>query len=486
MLQSQTPLLDALKSCALRPHAAFYTPGHKRGQGAPSRFKELIGMSALAADLPELPELDNLFAPQGAIQAAQELAATAFGADRTWFLANGSTSGVIAAILATCAPGDRLILPRNVHQSAISALILAGVIPIFVHPDYDPALDLAYSLTPEGLTTAIGQYPEARAVLLVSPTYQGFCGDVATLAQIAHHHGIPLIVDEAHGPHFGFHPALPASALSLGADIAIQSTHKVLSALTQASMLHLKGNRVDPNRLSRALQLIQSTSPNYLLLASLDAARQQMATQGWELLERTLQLANRARQELAQIPGLAVLGVDRLHSRPGFFALDPTRLTLIVTGLGIDGFTADEILHQQFAVTAECPSWRHLTFILSSGNTAPEIDQLIAACTTLAKSPLPDAPSPIPNAPSSIAYPPITIAPREAFFAPKETLPFHQAVGRISAELVCPYPPGIPILLPGEAVTAAALDALQQVLVAGGMVSGCADPSLQTIQVCTL
>ncbi len=230
--------------------------------------------------MPELPELDNLFAPEGVILQAQQLSAEAFGADRTWFLANGSTSGVVAAILATCGPGDKIVLPRNVHQSAVSGLVLSGAIPIFITPEYDPTFDIAHSITPTAVSEALARHPDAKAVMMVYPTYYGVCGDIAAIAHIAHQHNIPLLVDEAHGPHFTFHPDLPISALAAGADLTVQSTHKVLSALTQAAMLHTQGMRVDNDRLSKALQLVQSTSPSYLLLASLDVARYQMATQG--------------------------------------------------------------------------------------------------------------------------------------------------------------------------------------------------------------
>ena len=305
--QAKTPLLDALRECANKHHAPFYTPGHKRGQGISQRLADCFGSAVFKADLPELAELDNLFAPQGVIQEAQELAAAAFGAEHTWFLVNGSTCGIEAAILATCAPGDKIILPRNVHQSAIAALILSGAVPIFVTPEYDSVLDIAHSITPSSVATALKQHPDAKAVMMVYPTYYGVCGDVSAIAQLAHQHGIPLLVDEAHGPHFAFHPDLPNSAMAAGADLTVQSIHKVLGAMTQASMLHVQGSWIDTERLSQSLQLLQSTSPSYLLLASLDAARQQMALQGEQLMSHTLQLADIARIRISQIPGLSVL-----------------------------------------------------------------------------------------------------------------------------------------------------------------------------------
>ena len=486
--QKTAPLLDALQACAHKPHAAFYAPGHKRGQGIPQPLASLLGSAVFRADLPELPELDNLFAPEGAIQEAQELAAAAFGASQTWFLVNGSTVGITAAILATCGSGDKIILPRNIHSSAIAGLILSGAIPVFVTPEYDPLLDLAHSITPEAVSAALKQHPDVKAVMMVYPTYYGVCGDIKAIADVTHQYHIPLLVDEAHAPHFAFHPGLPPSALSCGADVTVQSIHKLLGSMTQSAMLHLQGNRVDPKRIAKALQLLQSTSPSYLLLASLDAARQQMALYGEKLMTQTLQLAEIAKREIRQIPGLSILEPLPATSTPGFFALDATRLTVTVSGLGLTGYEADEVLHQQLGVTAELPSLQHLTFIISLGNTEADIEQLIQALKTLAKEhrqeiqPLPERK--IGKIVSDGIFGDLpSISPRDAFFAPTETVTREQANHRISAELICPYPPGIPILMPGEVITPTALDYLQQVIRFGGTITGCSDRSLKTLRV---
>lgn len=518
--QAETPLLDALWECANKHHAPFYTPGHKQGRGISQRLSDRFGKAVFRADLPELPELDNLFAPQEVIQSAQQLAAEAFGAEKTWFLVNGSTCGVEAAILATCKAGDKIILPRNVHYSAIAGVILSGAIPIFVYPEYDPVLNIAHSITTDAIASTLKQHPDAKAVMMVYPTYYGVCGDVAAIASITHQYNIPLLVDEAHAAHFAFHPELPTPALAAGADLSVQSIHKVLSAMTQASMLHVRGNRVDFDRVNKALQLLQSTSPSYLLLASLDAARQQMALHGQELMTKTLQLADDARNRISQIPGLSVL---QLIKSPGFVALDRTRLTVTVSDLGLTGFEADEILHQQLRVTAELPSLQHLTFIITLGNTESDIEQLVQAFIALARMrdegergrwgdgelrcrgasvqgsrgeklltthysllttntnhyslPIANYSLPITNSPQT------RLTPREAFFAPTETLPIEQTTNCISAELVCPYPPGIPVLIPGEVVTPEAIDYLQKIETLGGYISGCADSSLKQLKV---
>ena len=456
------------------------------------------------ADLPELPELDNLFAPQGAIAAAQELAAEALGAAESRFLVNGSTCGIIAAILATCGNGEKIILPRNIHQSVISGLILSGAMPIFVSPEYDPEWDLVYSISADGVAAALAAHPDAKAIMIVYPTYHGVCGDITEIAEIAHQHGIPLLVDEAHGPHFAFHGDFPIAALAAGADLTVQSIHKVLGAMTQASMLHFQGQLIDRDRLNLALQMVQSSSPSYLLLASLDAARRQMAIAGQELMAQTLALAATARAKIASVPGLKVFNGPTLPS-PGFCHLDPTRLTVKVTDLGLTGYQADEILHEQLGVTAELPGLQHLTFIISLGNTAADIDRLVSGFSRLAQDYATPPVSPLFKGGwggsmvspegwggsmlssegwgGSIAHPISALTPREAFFAPRETLPIAATVGRISAELVCPYPPGIPVLIPGEAIAQNSLEFLQKILANGGTITGCSQPDLTTLKV---
>lgn len=475
--QHQTPLLETLAKLATQPDAAFYTPGHKRGQGISQSLVNLLGYSVFRADLPELPELDNLFAPEGVIEQAQLLAAEAFGATHTWFLVNGSTCGIIAAILATCQTGDKIILPRNIHQSAIAGLILSGAIPIFLNPAYNSSYDFAYSITPEALENALKQHPDAKAVMVVYPTYQGICGDLEAMISITQHYNIPLLVDEAHGGHFAFHPHLPPSALSRGADVTIQSTHKVLGAFTQSAMLHSQGQKVNPQKITQALQLLQSSSPNYLLLASLDAARQQMALEGEKLLTKTLRLAKLAREKLGQISGLSVLELEQ--PVPGFRWLDQTRLTVNLSQIGLSGYQADEFLRQQMGVTAELPLLHHLTFIITFGNTKDDIDKLVQGFKSLADSysPISVSISP-PPPPSSMG-----MSPRDAFFSPTETIAIDDSIGYISAELVCPYPPGIPVLMPGEIISAEAIAYLQEVLALGAMITGCSDTTLKTLKI---
>jgi arginine decarboxylase len=480
-MANHTPILSALRRWADRDCAPFYTPGHKQGQGMGEDFLDLWQQFGLRLDLPELPGLDNLAQPQGIIQEAQQLAAEVFGATHTRFLVNGSTTGVIAAMLATCQPGDRLLMPRNVHRSAIAGAIHSGVLPVFVDPEYVPALDIAHGLTVASIEQALAQYPDIRAILVVAPTYYGVSGDLGAMAAIAHEHGIPLIVDAAHGAHFGFHPGLPPSPLALGADIVVQSTHKLLGALTQASMLHVNGDLIDVERLDRCLQILQTSSPSYLLLASLDSARAQMATYGRELLDRTLELTAKARSALADIPGLLTLDLTG-HQSPGCASFDPTRLTVTVNEVGWTGYEADELLCEKYRVIAEMPSLRHLTFIVSIGNREWDLEMLVAGMRGLAQAGRPTLYLPM-AAEAEIVIREPAVSPRAAFFAAQVVVPIEQAINRIAAETICPYPPGIPTIVLGEVVTPEAIDYLQHILGAGGEIVGARDPEFRHLRV---
>ncbi|AMW26924.1 MULTISPECIES: aminotransferase class I/II-fold pyridoxal phosphate-dependent enzyme [Arthrospira] len=493
MDQNQTPLLTALKQAAETPGAAFYTPGHRRGQGIPESLAAVFGSQVFRADLPELPELDNLFAPEGVIKQAQELAAAAFGSDLCRFLVNGSTVGIIASILATCDPEDKILLPRNIHKSVISGLVMSGARAIFINPEYDQDWHFPLSLTPKAIAKALEQHPDIKAVMVVYPTYHGICGNLAAIATIVHNHNIPLLVDEAHGGHFHFHQQLPPSALQWGADLTVQSTHKVLGAMNQASMVHIKGDRINLTRLDNALQMLQTTSPSYLLLASLDAARHQIVNHGQKRLTEALKLAQRAKTQLENLPGL------RVYHPPltaGCVALDPTRLTVEVSHCGLSGYEADTILHQQFGVTAELPDLQHLTMIISPANSQADIDQMIKGFAFLSQKALSGASQNPPTqnqhhwqmidtiSPFETAIAEVSaMSVRDAFFAKTISLPTPDCPGQISAECVCPYPPGVPILWPGEAISKKAIAFLQQVKALGGEITGSSDQTLATLRV---
>jgi arginine/lysine/ornithine decarboxylase len=472
---NQAPLIEVLQKVAMNSQVPFFTPGHKRGQGMASVLRQWWGAEVFQADLPELPELDNLLAPSGVLQQAQDLAAAAFGASQTWFLTNGSTAGIVAAILATCGEGEKIVLPRNVHQSVISGLVLSGAMPVFVEPAYDEVWGIAGGVTPSAVAGALTNHRDAKAVMLVSPTYYGVASDLEAIANIVHQYGIPLLVDEAHGAHFGFHPSLPPSAMASGADLAVQSTHKVLGAMTQAGMLHCQGERIDRQRLRQSLAMVQSSSPSYILLATLDAARRQMALQGRELMANALALGDRAAVELQQVAGVEVWEPTQFPRR------DRSRITVDVSQLAGGGYEVDVLLHEEFGVTCELPTPYHLMFLITFGNTEEDIDQLVGAfCAVVRQGGRNfDGRIVLP----AIPRPALACSPRQAFYAAQETVSWRQARDRISAVSVCPYPPGIPLLVPGEVISEAAIAYLAQVQDSGGTIVGCSDTDEQTIAV---
>ncbi|MGD1903841.1 MAG: aminotransferase class I/II-fold pyridoxal phosphate-dependent enzyme [Geitlerinemataceae cyanobacterium] len=488
--QAAQPIVEALHAIASRSQARFYLPGHKGGQGAPDILREALGETVWRWDLPELPDFDTLAIPTGAIAEAQTLAARAFGADRTWFLCNGSTAGVIAALSATCRPGDRVLMPRNVHRSAISGLVQCGAVPVFAAPsiaapDIDPDWNIDRGLQPEAVARALDRHPELAAIFLVSPNYYGLSCDLpaivrlARAAEVHRNSPLPVIVDAAHGSHFPFHSDLPAAALAAGADVAIESTHKTLGALSQASMLHLKGDRVDADRLDRALSLVQSTSPNALLLASLDAARHQMATAGRDWLDRTLHCADRLRAGAIACgwpvwhPSATAKIASSVASSDERF--DRTRITLRTQDFGLSGYSADDWLYER-GVAAELPTDRHLTFVVTLGNTDADVDRALEALRGLkALRSTGDRAPDLAIDLDTAAWPELSepeLSPRDAFFAETETIVLAQSRDRICADTLCPYPPGIPLLFPGERITAQSIAALENIAGSGGTITG--------------
>jgi arginine/lysine/ornithine decarboxylase len=375
----------------------------------------------------------------------------------------------------------------------LSGLVLTGARPVYLRPEWDEALGLDHCVTAETVERALDEHPDARAVCALHPTYHGAVSDLRRIAALCHARGKPLLVDEAHGPHFHFHPALPVSALEAGADLVVQSSHKLASAMTQASLLHARHRvgpsgqpLVDPSRLRQALQLVQSTSPSYVLMASLDAARRQLALEGERLLDGALRLAEDARRRLNALTGVSVFGRERV-GHPGLFDLDVTRLTIDVTGLGVTGFELLPLLGSEYGVQPEMATLHHVLLLVTPGNSAADLDRVVAAFESLSERGTPSAiprlaavPEPLP---SPCALPELAMTPRDAFFARAEAVRFEASVGRVSAELVAPYPPGIPVLAPGEVVSAEAAGYLRRVQRMGATLHGPEDAQLRTLKV---
>ena len=468
MNQNLAPLLQAAQRYLDIDHAAFYMPAHKRGQSIDRELQALMGANIFRLDLPELPDLEE------PIALAEELAADAYGSDRAWFLTNGSTCGVQAMLLATCQEGDKILIGRNCHKAAIAGLVLSGAKPIYLPTDYLPEFDLDLGVSPNTLEFFLHQHPDTKAVMLVSPNYFGVCGELEKMVAIAHRFEIPLLVDAAHGAHLGFHPDLPISALQAGADLVVQSTHKMAGSLTQSSILHLQGDRVNIAQIDRALEILRSTSPNLLLMISLDVARRQMATQGNGLLSETLRLSREVRSQLQQIPKLPTFNQIEVPT------LDETRLTIMVNQLGITGFEVDEYFHAQLNVIAEMPTLTQLVFSFSIGNTQADSDRLVAAFQKLVNLEGGAKRRPLDH---NFLIPDSLLTPRQAYFAKTKRVNLHNAIGNISAESLCPYPPGIPLVCIGEKVTEEVVEILQAILRSGGVVNGASDRSLKTILV---
>jgi arginine decarboxylase len=491
MDQSKAPYFQALLEYVDSGVQPFHTPGHIQGHGADRAFREFVGDNILAIDLTPMPGIDDLLQPTEALKEAQELAAEAYGADRTFFLINGSTSGNQCMMMAAVNPGDKIAVPRNSHKSMLGGLIMSGAEPIYMQPAVDQEMHMDNAVTPQTVERTIDAHPDLEAVYLVSPTYYGVAADLEGIERIVHSRGKLLLVDEAWGPHFHFHPALPISATAAGADLCINSTHKMLSAFSQCAMLHQIGERVRLDRLKAVLKMFLSTSPNLPMVASLDVARRQMATEGAALLSRTIDLAQDARRRLNEIAGVACFG-EEIQGREGIFDLDPTKITVRVTGLGYTGYEASEILRRRYNIQVELADLFNVVALFTIGTTREAAERFVTAFEEMARD---ERPVDI-YAPSGILerrlkrgtyhlppIPPMRMLPRDAFLAESEAVSFRASAGRICAETVSPYPPGIPVISPGEEITPEIIDYLRLELKAGVRIQGPSDDALRTIRV---
>jgi arginine decarboxylase len=489
--QTRAPYFAALLDYVDAGVIPFHTPGHKQGLGMERAFRDFVGDNVLAIDLTQIRGLDDLLQPEGPLREAQDLAAECFGAEHSFFLINGSTSGNQCMMMTALNPGDKLLMPRNAHKSAMGGLIMSGAYPVYMQPEVDEGMHMDHTVTPETVRQGLREHPDVKAVYIVSPTYYGVAADLRAIADIAHEHGVPLLVDEAWGPHFHFHPALPLSAMQAGADMCINSTHKMLGSLSQTAMLHIQGKRIRIDRAKGVYKLFLSTSPNLVLVASLDVARRQMALEGPALLSRTIEIANDTRRRLNDIPGIYCFGSE-LEGNPGVFDLDPTKITITVKALGYTGYEAEEILRRRYNVQCELADLFNTLALYTIGTTADAADELVYGVKELARE---DRPVDI-FSPSGVLerrlktgtyklpkIPPIRLVPREAFLSNTEFVPFKKSAGRICAEVITPYPPGIPVISPGEEITLEIIDYLDLEKKAGVRMQGPYDSELRTIRV---
>ncbi|MDQ2679835.1 MAG: aminotransferase class I/II-fold pyridoxal phosphate-dependent enzyme [Candidatus Eremiobacteraeota bacterium] len=491
MDQTKTPYFQALLDYVDAGVIPFHTPGHMQGIGMDRAFREFIGDNMASIDLTPMPGIDDLLQPTESIKEAQQLAAEAYGAERTYFLINGSTSGNQCMMMTAVNPGDLIAVPRNAHKSMLGGLVMSGASPVYMQPEVDDALHMDHCVTPETVSRTLAEFPQIKAVYLVSPTYYGVAADLEAIEKIAHDAGKLFLVDEAWGPHFHFHPALPISATAAGADLCINSTHKMLSAFSQCAMLHQQGDRVRVDRLEAVLKMFLSTSPNLPMVASLDVARKQMATEGAALLSKTIELAEDARRQLNAIPGVYCFG-EEMQGRHGIFDLDPTKITITVKDLGYTGYEASEILRRRYNVQVELADLFNIVALFTIGTTRAAADRLIFGVSELAREDRPlDMFSPsgvLERRIKTGSYklpkiPPMRMLPRDAFLADTEFVKFKASKGRICAETISPYPPGIPVISPGEEITPEIIDYLGLELRAGVRMQGPFDKDLKSIRV---
>jgi lysine decarboxylase len=480
--QYKTPLFSGLLEHAKKNPVQFHIPGHKKGSGIDPEFRNFIGDNALSIDLINIGPLDDLHSPKGIIKQAQDLAAEAFGADHTFFSVQGTSGAIMTMVMAICGPDDKIIVPRNVHKSVMSAIVFSGAVPVFIHPEIDEKLGISHGITTDSVEKALQQHPDAKGVLVINPTYFGISADLKKIVEIAHSHNVPVLVDEAHGAHIHFHDRLPLSAMQAGADMAATSVHKLGGSMTQSSILNIKEGRVSAKRVQSILSMLTTTSTSYLLLASLDVARKRLATEGKELIEQTINLAQKMRKQINEVEHLYCVGEEILGSK-ATYDYDPTKLIISVKDLGITGFEVEKWLRERHNIEVELSDLYNILCIVTPGDTEKEALILVNALKELADECEHSAEKREPLQVLLPDIPLLALTPRDAFYAETETIPFEESEGRIIAEFVMVYPPGIPIFIPGEIITKENLHYIRKNLEVGLPVQGPEDDEINTIRV---
>lgn len=477
--QSETPLLSALLRYTEEQTIPFHVPGHKQGRGNQA-LEELLGPLCMSIDLTCMEDLDNICNPTSSIKQAQELAAQLYGAEYAYFLVNGTTCGIQAMILSVCQPGDKIIIPRNAHKSAIGGLILSGAEPVYIEPEIDEYLGISMAVKPEIVEEALQKHPDAKAVFMINPTYYGIAADLKSIVNIAHAYQVPVIVDEAHGAHLKFHSQLPISAMEAGADLAASSTHKLAGSLTQSSILLHQGTLISHEKVKASLNLSQTTSPSYILMASLDIARKQLAEKGPEMMKKAYQLSLWARKEISKIKGYYVMG-DEILKREGCHTLDRMKIVINVRELGLSGYDVEKILRRKYHLQVELSDLFNIIALITIGDTQETISYLIQALKEIAQGQsLNNVVKyfiPVPAIPEAI------ISPRAAFYGETKTISFNESEGEISAEMIMAYPPGIPIVCPGERITQEIIDYVNILKNEAAELQGTEDPEIKQIKV---
>lgn len=476
--QNKMPLFEAVKAYHDKNVVPFDVPGHKHGQGL-LEFADFVGETVMQIDVNSMKPLDYLSNPVSVIKEAQELAAQAFSADHCFFLVNGTTSAVQSMIMSACSPGDKIILPRNAHKSAINGIILSGAQPVYVQPELDKELGIAMGVTPEAIEKAIEQNPDAKAVFIINPTYYGYTSNLSEIVKLCHEKDIMVLVDEAHGAHFSFHESLPQSAMSAGADMSSVSLHKTGGSLTQSSLLLMKEDRIQESLVRAMINLTLTTSASYLLMSSLDVARKQLAVRGKETLDRVVEISRWARDEINKIDGLYAFGRERINGC-GVFDFDETKLGIDVNGIGLTGFEAYDILRDEYNIQMELGDVCNILAIISVGDDKKSVKALVDAISDMAKRYRRES-FDIGTLP--LENPEVVVSPRQAFYGRKKMVKLEESEGLICAESVMAYPPGIPVVTMGEKITKEIIEYVQFMKTQHTTLSGTKDQYIENIEV---
>lgn len=479
--QLKTPLFDTLLEHAKRNVVSFHTPGHKNGRGIDKKLKDFTGPDIYGLDVTVFDEVDSLHDPVGPIKKAQELMARAYGVEHSLFLVNGTSVGNIAMFLSACDPGDSIIISRSSHKSIMAGVILSGVWPIWIQPKIEQNLDIIFNSTYDQIKNALDTYPESRAVFVTCPTYNGVVTEIKKIAELCHRRGKILLVDEAHGPHLKFHKDLPMSAVDAGADLVVQSTHKILSALSQGSVLHFNSKLIDINRVKKIVSMLQTTSPSYFTLASLDVARKQAVSQGSAMLSKVMAAAEWARKEINHnIPNMKCF--TRAEMNQMGFDLDVTKLTINVTKTGLSGYEVDAILANEYNIQVDCSDTFNLIAIMGIGSDKSDVVALVNALKDISKKYKGTQKNWILKIPSLSTE--MVMTPREVFLSHDiKKIPLNKAVGHVSAQTLTPYPPGIPVVIPGERITQEICNYLLDMAAKGIRISGQEGEKLKMVKV---
>lgn len=446
-----TPIYTGLKNYTQAKIIHFDVPGHKKNPASPlaAAFSEQV----VRFDANSTKDLDVLSNPTGIIKEAEALMADAYGADYAFLLVNGSTFGVITMIMSACGPKDKIIMPRNVHKSAINGVILSGALPVFLDPEVDPEYGITNGITYNAVKEAIKANPGVKGIFLNNPTYYGTVSDLKAIVRLAHRHGIPVLVDEAHGSHFPFHPDLPDAAMQVGADMSTVSIHKTGGSLTQTSAILLREGLISKEKVRTIINLMQTTSASYLLLASLDLARKHLVFNGRQIWGNLLSLCEKAKAEISKLPGLSVIARDDYVNGKEIYDYDETKLVVRVNELGLTGFEVYDLFKEKYNIQFELAEIYVVLAVTGPGNTAEDMALLVDAFKELSQEYNGKKPSFQLPLTSAYVRPQTVVAPRDAFYGVKKEVPITEAGGEISAESIMIYPPGIPLVIPGERIT---------------------------------